>query len=892
MKAFKNLDDKHAHRWRAIACCYLDGKFNPDDKIAKLSQGIGLALLKQCFEAIPQIDKNLAVARSSNKQSKTPTIRDFTSPAIQNAVDLQLLLLIYKDLDMDEQALSILDSEEAGLKSEVGFGHWDLILHKLKLLKTLHRTEESWKFCYQLLREAAKIELDEDEKKSLYNYGKSGDDLIIWRAAAENVYELKDVSILLKFQELLEHPGVKKRHRLLATIDLALKIDNERSVFVTFTTSFVDALQNYLDHYLHTGIAYEDLRGVAEKLLSRERAGLLKQVQKMQIKREGIKEGNEQEFRSKMHTQLNELKLRYTIEISNPDNVGNIPKLETFANLCVSLYLSSLKIEKKYAITERRTGDEAAILAASTFIHLWEFKHRKASARLQATLILEKLLENSKHHYGAILMLVRLYVLQGCFDLAYKYYSKLNLKNVQHLSETWVLLDRVASIFPYKHQERNEDIHELLQTVASYTESKTSSLHSTMEIYKSTQNWSKLCEIHELLNTSKVSISRAGILGELSRFYYHHQFGDCFGDDTMLDHMITIQNPNKGGVHADVRSDKGFPNYEDVESKQLEKYLRGGPKTGEMWIQAEDLMYKWRRWTKLRLWATVNPDYHKIESAKQLDFMSVLQENFVKRFDDLSNPVDDLTGSERIVAYMLSIMTSVEESTHALSLGCETLTEAHDVSVNDWKFSDLADYEKLWTVCTMVFPHVYTAIDRTSEMFKNSPLSYMNINEWESLHCYYKPTELFTVVPGFLLDRIMNARAFHKIAMGSDFPFEDFEIFNVSALEDLLRTFLASAFKAIKQWQVGTRRAFAHWNNSQKRENLVSKLCGTGEGTVIDTELKKNLESLFGKAWTREKFLDITRGWQNALEGMMLETPEYWHRNRMPVLVEKYMPKL
>ena len=884
MKAFKMLDDKHFHRWRAIACCYLDGLLNPNKEIAKLSNGMGLALLKQSLEAIPQGKKNSVAARLSNKQSKTPTIKDPTSPALQNAIDVQLLLLIYKQVNMDEQALSILDGEKAGLKSEVGYGHWNLALVKLDLLKKLNRTGESWKFCYQLLREAAKMELDQDEEP-LYNYGRSGDDLAIWRAIAENVYELKDVSLLLKFQELLENPQLKKRHRFLATIDLAVKIGTDKSVFKkTFKTSPTYAIQTYLNHYLDTEVAYEDLRDIAKQLDEEGRLDLLIQVQKMQPKRAGIQESNEQEFRSRMHTRLNELKLRHTLEVSLPQHLHRIDNLEDFAELCVSLYISSLEIEKKYAITERRTGDEAAILAASAFIHLW--KAGKKSGRIQATLILEKLLEYSKHHYGALMMLVRLYVLQGCFDLAYKYYSKLNLKNVQTLTETWVLLNRVASIFPYKQQEANTDIHRVLQMCAEYAESKDNSMHRQIESHQSLQNWAMLCEVHEMINLSRVSISRASVIGELSRFYYRHEIGDCFGHDTVLDHMISIQKPNNEGVHSDIRTDGGFPNYEALDSESLSEHLRNGPWTGDIWIKAEDLMFRWRRWTKQRLWCMATPQIHMFESAEQLDFATSLHKSWYQ-----PPPVKDgLTNSERIVAWMLAHMTSFEESTHALSMGHEDLAGDPTKSVDDWELSTLADYEKLWKSCTMVLPNVIRAMDRDSENFKFDPLTVMRASEWEAFHCYYKPTELFMVVPGFLLDRIMNAKAFHKIAFGSDFPIAEFEVFNIPALEGLLRNYLKSAFNIIKKYQLGAKKASTHWNDSRNLEDMVSRARGTK--TTSNTKLKRNLEKLFQKDWAKEKSLDITRGWLDSLAGIMYETPQYWHQNRMPKIVEKYMPKL
>ena len=98
-------------------------------------------------------------------------------------------------------------------------------------------------------------------------------------------------------------------------------------------------------------------------------------------------------------------------------------------------------------MSDRRPGDDAALLAAMGLIRL--FKMGKRQALLQSVVILEHTLLRSKHNYDALLILVRLYLFIGAGSLAMDRYNRLSIKNIQHATISWVLYTRLSSIHPY-----------------------------------------------------------------------------------------------------------------------------------------------------------------------------------------------------------------------------------------------------------------------------------------------------------------------------------------------------------------------------------------------------------------------------------------------------------
>jgi len=146
-------------------------------------------------------------------------------------------------------------------------------------------------------------------------------------------------------------------------------------------------------------------------------------------------------------SEINRLKLEYHLVISRDWNSHRVDLLTAFVGSCLRLYNQSLHFEFELPVSDRRPGDDAALLAVMGLIRL--FKAGRREALLQSIIVLEHMLLQSKHNYDALLILVRLYMFLGAGSLALDRYNRLSIKNIQYATISWVLYTRLSSIHPY-----------------------------------------------------------------------------------------------------------------------------------------------------------------------------------------------------------------------------------------------------------------------------------------------------------------------------------------------------------------------------------------------------------------------------------------------------------
>ena len=125
------------------------------------------------------------------------------------------------------------------------------------------------------------------------------------------------------------------------------------------------------------------------------------------------------------------------------------PLLDFFVCRCLRLYKLSLALDADLPISERRAGDDAAILAIMTLIHVWDLEEE--TTLLRCVVILETLLERSPHNYDALLILTRLCVNIGTPSLAMNHYLQLSVKNMQNATLSWILYTRISTLHPYSY---------------------------------------------------------------------------------------------------------------------------------------------------------------------------------------------------------------------------------------------------------------------------------------------------------------------------------------------------------------------------------------------------------------------------------------------------------
>lgn len=211
--------------------------------------------------------------------------------------------------------------------------------------------------------------------------------------------------------------------------------------------------------------------------------------------------------------------------VSLHGNASNTSLLKAFIATCLRLYNISRPLGRDVPISERRPGDDAAILAAAACIRL--FDHGETRAILRCAAILELLLQDSTHNYDAQLMAIRVYIYLGLTMHAVMHYSKLDIKNIQFLTNSWILLTRISTIHPHacpvplvggipgvvnlaqllkkaiKWGERNNA--QVVGGISRFLElDSLSSLLQHLEYYKRTEltplvRYSMICEIHRII---------------------------------------------------------------------------------------------------------------------------------------------------------------------------------------------------------------------------------------------------------------------------------------------------------------------------------------------------------------------------------------------------------
>ena len=107
-----------------------------------------------------------------------------------------------------------------------------------------------------------------------------------------------------------------------------------------------------------------------------------------------------------------------------------------------------MPLGSKFPPSERRPGDDAAILAVMGLVHISKENGWRDGSLLRGIIILEALIAQSRCNYDALLVMVRLYVTVGMGSLAMLYYAQLSIKNVQNATMSWVLFTRISTIHP------------------------------------------------------------------------------------------------------------------------------------------------------------------------------------------------------------------------------------------------------------------------------------------------------------------------------------------------------------------------------------------------------------------------------------------------------------
>ena len=148
-------------------------------------------------------------------------------------------------------------------------------------------------------------------------------------------------------------------------------------------------------------------------------------------------------------SETNVLKLVYYLCISKEPTKLDKGRLGSFVCRCLRLYSLSLLLCPHLPVSERRPADDAALLATMTLVHIAELG--EAIALLRSTVILESLLDRSRHNYDALLIQIRLYLNLGMSSSAMERYVQLSVKNMQQATISWILYTQISMLHPYPY---------------------------------------------------------------------------------------------------------------------------------------------------------------------------------------------------------------------------------------------------------------------------------------------------------------------------------------------------------------------------------------------------------------------------------------------------------
>lgn len=149
------------------------------------------------------------------------------------------------------------------------------------------------------------------------------------------------------------------------------------------------------------------------------------------------------------------LKLLYYLRISKEPTKSDRDQLGSFVCRCLRLFQISHLLCPERPISERRPADDAAILASMALVHISELG--ESTALLRSAVLLESLLEGSRHNYDALLIQIRLCLKLGISSMAMERYLQLSVKNMQHATTSWLLYSQISVLHPYSYMRQHSN---------------------------------------------------------------------------------------------------------------------------------------------------------------------------------------------------------------------------------------------------------------------------------------------------------------------------------------------------------------------------------------------------------------------------------------------------
>lgn len=264
-----------------------------------------------------------------------------------------------------------------------------------------------------------------------------------------------------------------------------------------------------------------------------------------------------------MTAEVNALKFEYHLVVSRDENLGLTNILPSFVASCLRLYSLSPSFTFELPPSDRLPEDDAAILAAMALVRMSKlaYKHPEFSNSLfRAVVVLEIALSRSKHNYDILLILVRIYMALGLGSLAIRRYHQLSIKNLQHVTLSWVLYSRISTIHPHparvdidgKGMTTIDPLVHMISILRWHEEALELNLHSILQLQK-TNSWTMQLDALGTKSVLQNGFARPLLLAECARIKRLR-----FPDGNQQTNAKDVQLPE---TVKDTRDRTAFPNY-------------------------------------------------------------------------------------------------------------------------------------------------------------------------------------------------------------------------------------------------------------------------------------------------------------------------------------------
>ncbi|MCJ1471830.1 hypothetical protein MMC13_000471 [Lambiella insularis] len=593
-------ESRRPYFWAILASHLASNSLGVSETERSMFSGLAYKLLAKAAALVPAEDivpsldvLSLGVPKPTNPKPSTDSSRALKTPS-----DLLLLTEIYKSQGREKEALAVLNDPRTGLASSIGQSSWELIREKILLNESCELWDTQWNECYDLL---CKANSSQDKKADSIHDQENNtflNDWAVWKALVTACLQIREKEIFLKTKSIINsflesEQSVMRHNARRALIDYyaanPLPIDHDPD-------DLLSALLAYYYDYSTSPICFEGLR-LAHLLTRPQKVKFLDQVRRYADTKYGLENNAGVQFRFVVRAdwvaaEINSLKQDYAITVSVDESgkarksgePGDLSLLEVFVANALRLYHAARFLNYGIPITERRPGDDAAILAASACIRLFAYGDSRAIIRCAA--ILELLLEDSPRNYDAQLMAIRVYIYLGLVPHALKHYAKLDIKHIQFLTNSWILLTRISTIHPHPCPTTPGEAApgvtspaQLLKAVIQWGGRNETQIETGISEFLKFDSFSGLLQhLDYQKQTEFTPLVRYSMVCELQRII---RLGHApWEDPPFLDDV-----PDLDG--SDVRSRSSFPNYEGWGKATFEEHLRTGPTPQGSWLKSQ-----------------------------------------------------------------------------------------------------------------------------------------------------------------------------------------------------------------------------------------------------------------------------------------------------------------